>query len=141
MGPLFPEADFDFASANAAFDKAGSVAGTGADNNGEDVVVPPAPKEAAYDKKASFWDSLSSDVVKSQNYAGPGARGGGGHGSSQSDRNYDRQKERSKNLEAFGEAGGNGAGAAFGRRGGRGRGRGGGYYGGGGRRVSWNSGA
>ena len=105
--PEVPQSDFDFASSNANFKK---------DLGGEqeEVVIPAAP-EMFYDKKSSFFDSISSDI-KSRS-EGVGMRG-------------DRGAERTKNLDTFGESGG----SAYGGYEGRGRrgGRRGGYGGAGG---------
>lgn len=106
QAPEVPQSDFDFASSNANFKK---------DLGGEEEVVIPSAPEMFYDKKSSFFDSISSDI-KSRS-EGQGMRG-------------DRGAERVKNLDTFGESGG----SAYGGYGGRGRrgGRRGGYSGGGG---------
>ncbi|GAA5872398.1 hypothetical protein JCM16303_004506 [Sporobolomyces ruberrimus] len=158
-----PDADFDFASSNASFQKPSalpeaptnpSAASTDATANGksgeqDDFVVPPpaeaAPSaEASYNPSKSFFDSISSDAKTradpfAQSAAGRhGGIGGGGYNGGR----YDREKEREKNLEAFGESGAHlgrggyrrGGGGGRGRRGGNGGGGGGGYQSGGGQR-------
>lgn len=103
-----PAPDFDFQKSNAAFNKETAVE--------DDVIIPPAPPENYYNKKASFFDSISSDIKPGNNI---------------SVGRFDRGAERSKNMDTFGESGGNGGG--FGGRG-RGRGRGRGGFGNGGPR-------
>jgi len=88
--PIVPAQDFDFASANAKFNKAaptnqtkaedgsnvgqketvdgGAGAGTTAEggktkgDNDDDFVIPEAPPGTYYDKKKSFFDDISSEV-------------------------------------------------------------------------------
>jgi len=134
-----PTAEFDFAKANARFDKAALGA---SHENSEDEATnpsdseankPKSPKESnsnekAYNPKASFFDSLGS--IQRQNdivHAPRGARGPRrGRGSSR------REEERQRNVATFGEPGGGpglmGPGAyvpGYGGSGRRGQGRGG----------------
>ncbi|CEQ40844.1 SPOSA6832_02503 [Sporobolomyces salmonicolor] len=135
-----PEADFDFASANAAFQKPSALPGTptgsitpssapipasGAGAADEDEFVVPPPTESYYNPSKSFFDSISSDAKTRADPSALSAAGrhggtGGGYGGGR----YDREREREKNMEAFGESGA-GLGRGGYRRGGRGR-RGGG---------------
>lgn len=125
-----PDADFDFESANAKFNKedlvkeaiaSGSPVGTPNENNGgaengemnghDDVVIPKASAEN-YDKKSSFFDNISSDLKDRAKESG------------KFDGRAMRNEERSKNLETFGQ------GSVDNYRGGfRGRGRGRGFRG------------
>ncbi|GAA5873203.1 hypothetical protein JCM1840_005599 [Sporobolomyces johnsonii] len=149
-----PEADFDFASANAAFQKPSALPGTptgsstpssapvpasgaGAGAGDEDDFVVPPPTESYYNPSKSFFDSISSDAKTRADPSALSAAGrhggtGGGYGGGR----YDREREREKNMEAFGESGA-GLGRGGYRRGGRGRrgGGGGGGYNGGGQRY------
>ncbi len=142
-----PKEDYDFESANAKFNKedlvkeaiasgspltsppaggetADPIATAAATTNGgaagEDVVIPRKASNATgdkYDKKASFFDDISSDL-KDRVQA---AEGGG-----MVDGRAMRREERSRNMETFGQGSVDG-----GYRGGyRGRGRGRGYRGG-----------
>lgn len=132
-----PKTDFDFASSNAKFDKAALAPATpdGAEQaQGEDGARDADGAEGeekkekgpvAYNPKASFFDTLSSNAVPdSNNNRGVGGRGRGRGGRSR------RDEEREKNVATFGEPGGvglMGPGAyvggwgGYGRRGGRGR--------------------
>lgn len=138
-----PQADFDFESANAKFNKqdlvkeaiaTGSPLGTptgehddpalppngatdGATNGAsaahDDVVI---PKAATYNKSTSFFDNISSELKDRQAAQDAGQRLGG---------NEFRSVERRKNLETFGQSN-----VDTGFRGGyRGRGRGRGFGG------------
>lgn len=118
-----PKEDFDFESANAKFNKQAiaddvpAEVGTNGDGesgraeeNGDDVIIPPKPSaEKGYDRKASFFDNLSSDLkdrVEGQTVDGRAMR----------------YQERNKNMETFGQ------GSVDNYRGGfRGRGRGRGF--------------
>lgn len=128
-----PATDFDFESSNARFDKAAlapSPRGT-PKNEGPETPEGETPKEdekdAAYNPKKSFFDTLSSGSNgPTGDGRGRGGRRGGG-------RNR-REEERERNVATFGEPGGvglMGPGAyvggwgGYGRRGG-GRGRRGG---------------
>jgi protein LSM14 len=138
-----PTTDYDFASANAKFNKgdlvkeaiaSGSPVVTPTDGingtsqlpatNGEKTetsqAIPPAG--VAYNKNASFFDNISSES-KERTEEGGNRRGG---------REF-RSEERQKNLETFGQGsvdtgyrGGYGRGGRGRGRGGYGRGRGGG---------------
>jgi hypothetical protein len=94
-----PSTDFDFGASNATFNKPNPNP-----NNNEDEAVE-IPAAQFYDKKSSFFDSISADG---------GMR-------------VDRGVERKVNLETFGEVGGNGGNGGFGGRRGRGGMRRGGY--------------
>ena len=149
-----PETDYDFASANAKFNKqdlvkeaiaTGSPFGSfvdannpspenpvnGADRPGSEsssVVVPPAV--ASYNKTSSFFDNISSES-KDRDDAGGKKLGG---------REF-RTEEQKKNLETFGQGSvDNGYRGGYRGRGGRARGygraRGGGFGGRGGRGVT-----
>ncbi|KAL9050495.1 MAG: hypothetical protein Q9162_006602 [Coniocarpon cinnabarinum] len=119
-----PNSDFDFASANAQFNKEdlSKEAGTSQVTNGEvpvdgapsDVVIPPAEK--SYDAKSSFFDNISSEI-RDRETAGDGgeAKRGG--------REF-RSEDRKRNMETFG------IGSVDGGYRGRGRGRGRGFRGG-----------
>lgn len=125
-----PDTDFDFASANAKFNKHDvvkeAIAGTpfAEAANGDaaklDTVTDvSAPVEPAYNRAKSFFDNISSET-KDRESAGhkPGGREW-------------RGEEQRKNIETFGQ--GSVDGGYRGYRGGRGRGRGGrgrGYRGG-----------
>jgi len=127
-----PTTDFDFASANARFDKASLASGskspkvkdekTGEEEDGEVS----EDKDSAYNPTKSFFDSLSSSTQ--------GAAGGqgGGRGRGRGGGRNRREEERERNVATFGEPGGvglMGPGAyvagwgGYGRRGGGGRGR------------------
>ena len=125
-----PDADFDFESANAKFNKQDVVkeAVAGSPLNEAPSAEPispavaadaPAPVEAAYNKTKSFFDNISSEMKDRENatqkFGGPQWRG----------------EETRKNIETFGQGSVDGGYRGF--RGGRGRGRGGrgrGYRGG-----------
>lgn len=125
-----PDTDFDFASANAKFNKqevvkeavAGSPLTEAPIGEDEvDVAEPeaPVPAEAAYNKSRSFFDNISSEMKDREN---AGQKLGGAQW---------RGEETRKNIETFGQ--GSVDGGYRGYRGGRGRGRGGrgrGYRGG-----------
>lgn len=147
-----PKTDFDFASANAKFDKAAiSPAGTKTtteDENtsgdaGEGEKAAEDVQQPAYNPQKSFFDSLSSSSATPASGSGGanqgnnhrGGRRGGGVGRNR------REEEREKNVATFGEPGGVGllgpggyvgGWGGYGRRGGRprrggpGRGQGGG---------------
>lgn len=143
-GVEVPTTDFDFESANAKFNKqdlvkeaiaTGSPVGTpdepaadangtnGANHDDEEVVIPGATTKK-YDKGASFFDNLSSELKDRQQAATEGTRLGG---------NEFRFEERKRNMETFGESSpfrgrGGYRGRGYGNRGGNrgyGRGRGG----------------
>ena len=142
-----PATDFDFESSNAKFDKAAAAKVTvksptredGVDDEGAEESVDDAPK-AAYNPKASFFDSLSSSASalaeRGANTEGRGARrAGGGNGG-----RTRRDEERERNVATFGEPGGVGllgpggyvgGWGGYSRRGGRPRRGGGGPRGGG----------
>lgn len=115
-----PDTEFDFASANAKFNKqdivkeavAGSSLGEGGSANGANAgssdALPPA--EPAYNKSKSFFDNISSDLKDRENAA---QRPGGAHW---------RGEETRKNIETFGLGSVDG-GPRGGYRRGRGRGR------------------
>ncbi|KAJ9618506.1 hypothetical protein H2203_009103 [Taxawa tesnikishii (nom. ined.)] len=120
-----PQADFDFESANAKFNKQDLVkeaiatgspldgATNGASAAHDDVVI---PKAATYNKSTSFFDNISSELKDRQAAQDAGQRLGG---------NEFRSVERRKNLETFGQSN-----VDTGFRGGyRGRGRGRGFGG------------
>ncbi|KEZ42752.1 hypothetical protein SAPIO_CDS6038 [Scedosporium apiospermum] len=134
-----PDADFDFASANAKFNKddivkeaiAGSPSeapnGSGAEVVDTESAEKPASPQA-YDKKKSFFDNISSEAK--DRAEGSGQKAGG--------REW-RGEEQRKNIETFGQGSVDGGfrnnyrGRGRGR-GGRGRGYQGGYQGRGGGR-------
>lgn len=114
-----PASDFDFASANAKFNKdevvKEKIAGTTATDtptgaSGEPEQTASGDAAQAYNKKKSFFDNISNGANERKETNGPDWRG----------------QEKDKNLETFGQASVDG-----GRRGyrGRGRGRGRGYGG------------
>lgn len=125
-----PDADFDFESANAKFNKQDvvkeAVAGSPLNEapNAEPIspavaADAPAPVEAAYNKTKSFFDNISSEMKDRENAT---QKLGGPHW---------RGEETRKNIETFGQGSVDGGYRGF--RGGRGRGRGGrgrGYRGG-----------
>jgi protein LSM14 len=134
-----PDADFDFASANAKFNKddivkeaiAGSPSEAPNGSGTEVVDTESAEKPAspqAYDKKKSFFDNISSEAK--DRAEGSGQKAGG--------REW-RGEEQRKNIETFGQGSVDGGfrnnyrGRGRGR-GGRGRGYQGGYQGRGGGR-------
>ena len=141
-----PAEEFDFATANARFDKVNGVGrkpvadSDERTNPSDDEDASKASKEAekksepAYDPKRSFFDSLSS---ANTNAPRGGGRGGGGRRGAGKSR---REEEREKNVATFGEPGGvglMGPGAYVGGYGGRrGGGRGRRAPGGTGRRVN-----
>jgi protein LSM14 len=144
-----PATDFDFASANAKFDKAAlapKVLESDEDTNpsdterdgsktGEKGKEKAKEKTTAYNPQKSFFDSLSSSAPGPTRGGGGGRRGdgagggggpGGGRGGGPG-RNR-REEERERNVATFGEPGGvglMGPGAyvggwgGYGRRGGR----------------------
>jgi protein LSM14 len=134
-----PTSEFDFAKANARFDK--TALGSSHTNSEEDITnpsdtesksqatkEPSTPTDKAYNPKASFFDSLGSGSQKSEKeQVTRGGRGGRGRrGSSR------REEERQRNVATFGEPGGGpglmGPGAyvpGWGGSGRRGQGRGG----------------
>lgn len=152
-GPELPEqrrvpaTDFDFEGSNAKFDKAAAAKAatklptredSADDDEGAEDSVEDGPK-AAYNPKASFFDSLSSSAStlaeRGGGTEGRGARraGGGTGGRTR------RDEERERNVATFGEPGGVGllgpggyvgGWGGYSRRGGRPR-RGGGPRGGG----------
>ncbi|BFZ55511.1 hypothetical protein PYCC9005_002552 [Savitreella phatthalungensis] len=112
---VVPDADFDFDSANAAFVKekpATDGASEAAASQGDAV------EEPKYNKKSSFFDSLSNESTERAERA---AKLAAAREAGQPRGRAMRQEEREMNLETFGED------LAFsaGGRGGRGRGRGG----------------
>lgn len=128
-----PKEDFDFESSNAKFSKQDVVKeaiATGSpvtsppangsnenvfENGDDDVVIPPKPSEKGYNKQASFFDDISSDLK--DRTAGTTVDG-----------RAMRRDERNKNVETFGQGS-----VDSGHRGGfrgRGRGRGRGQRGG-----------
>jgi protein LSM14 len=141
-----PTTDFDFESANAKFNKqdlvkeaiatgspmgdapSASLNGAAAsETNGEakndDVVIPAAAAETkSYDRTASFFDNISSELRDREESKRVGGQ-------------EFRSEERKKNLETFGQGSVDGYRGGYrgrgGFRGGRGRGRGGGGGGGG----------
>lgn len=141
-----PTTDFDFESSNAKFNKqdlvkeaiaTGSPAGTPGETDGgnplngtsvhtgaavdghadgEDVVIPEAAGQKAYNKSSSFFDNISSELKDRNSAQEDGKRLGG--------REF-RSEERNKNFETFGQGS-----VDSGYRGGfRGRGRGRGFGG------------
>jgi protein LSM14 len=126
-----PDADFDFASANAKFNKQEvvkeAIAGSpltdvpNGDGTKPEVAADIAVSvEPAYNKSKSFFDNISSEMKDREN---AGQKPGG--------REW-RGEEQRKNIETFGQ--GSVDGGYRGYRGGRGRGRGGrgrGYHRGG----------
>jgi protein LSM14 len=142
-----PATDFDFASANAKFNKMDSVKeaiatgsplgegvasppaiepvtnGHAAEPSSDNVVIPPA---VAYNKSSSFFDNISSELKDREDSAVNRGQ-------------QFRTQERAKNMETFGQGSVDGfrggyRGRGRGRgRGGRGRGFGGGFRGGRGR--------
>lgn len=86
-----------------------------AEAGADEVVIPPKPTagEKGYDKKASFFDNISSDLKD---------RSGGGAHDVVIDGRAMRTQERSKNMETFGQGSVDGGGFRGGMRG-RGRGR------------------
>ena len=139
-----PSADYDFASANAKFNKqdlvkeviaTGSMIGSPAegDSGNNNVAEPPVngarhqsqssitiPSVASYDKTSSFFDNISSESKDRDD--GSGKRLGG--------REF-RSEEQKKNMETFGQGsvdnGYRGGMSYRGRARGRGHGRGRGY--------------
>jgi protein LSM14 len=130
-----PDADFDFASANAKFNKqdlvkeaiAGSplteapVGNVVTSDTAEDA---PVPVEPAYNKNKSFFDNISREAKDKEN---PTEKLGG--------RQW-REEQTRKNIETFGQGSVDGGHRGYGRgrgrgRGGRGRGHRGGRGGGG----------
>lgn len=132
-----PKTDYDFATANAKFNKQDlvkeaiatgspledgqiaedltdeSVIDGASHHNGEPVVIPPAP---GYNRKSSFFDNISSEAKERADDASGAKRLGG--------REF-RSEEQRKNLETFGQGSVDNS-----YRGGlRGRGRGRGYGG------------
>ena len=131
-----PATDFDFQSSNAKFEKAArsavpskddTVNGDTSENNGEGQEGEKDQVGLAYNKSASFFDSLSSSAdaptpVGGGNGTGRGRRGGGNMGRNR------REEERERNVATFGEPGGVGllgpggyvgGWGGYGRRGGR----------------------
>lgn len=133
-----PKTDFDFESSNAKFDKAATkspVVDETAAPSGDERTQSSEPK-AAYNPKASFFDSLFSSAATAAADRGRlgGERGGRGRRGSGPGGRTRRDEEREKNVATFGEPGGVGLlgpGAyvggwgGYGRRGGKPR-RGGG---------------
>ncbi|KAK4242222.1 Scd6-like Sm domain-containing protein [Achaetomium macrosporum] len=125
-----PDVDFDFASANAKFNKQDvvkeAIAGSPLTEMPAGNVVTsdaaadaPAPVEPAYNKNKSFFDNISREAKDKEN---PAEKLGG--------RQW-REEQTRKNIETFGQGSVDGGHRGFGR--GRGRGRGGrgrGYRGG-----------
>jgi protein LSM14 len=117
-----PESDYDFASANAKFNKHDlikeAIAGSPISEapNGESVTADtaadaPTSVEPAYNKSKSFFDNISSEMKdRESSTQKPGGREW-------------RGEEQRKNIETFGQ--GSVDGGYRGYRGGRGRGRGG----------------
>lgn len=110
-----PDTDFDFQSANAKFNKQDLVKDVLDAPNGsstEDAAANDenAPVAPSYNKKASFFDNISSEIKDRQdsNVARPGGREW-------------RGEEQKKNLETFGQGS---VDNGYGRGGYRGRGRG-----------------
>ena len=101
-----PQADYDFESANAKFDKtaAGRAAKSSGDDSGTSDDAAEATSRAAYNPKHSFFDEISSSASGADRGGGRGRRGGaGGAGSVGRTR---REEEREKNFVTFGETGG-----------------------------------
>ncbi|KAG9257571.1 Lsm14a protein [Emericellopsis atlantica] len=121
-----PDSDFDFAQANAKFNKDDlikeAIAGSplGETTNGGEVPPPEVPQSedvpVAYNKTRSFFDNISSEA-KDRADTSSGGRPGG--------REW-RDEEQRRNMETFGQGsvdGGHRRGRGRGRgRGGRGRG-------------------
>ncbi|KAK3387526.1 Scd6-like Sm domain-containing protein [Podospora didyma] len=118
-----PDSDFDFASANAKFNKQEvvkeAIAGSplvetanGELPTPEAVVDAPESVPPAYNKTRSFFDNISSEAKDRQENAGPKPGG----------REW-RGEEQRRNMETFGQGSVDGSGYR-GFRGGRGRGRG-----------------
>lgn len=109
-----PQADYDFESANAKFDKSAAgkaAAKTSGDDSGtsDDAGgVAEAPARVAYNPKNSFFDEISSSASGADRGAGGGRgrRGGGGGGGPGSVGRTRREEEREKNIVTFGETGG-----------------------------------
>ncbi|KAK4228948.1 Scd6-like Sm domain-containing protein [Podospora fimiseda] len=122
-----PDSDFDFATANAKFNKQELVTGTplaetaNGDLHQSEAVAEAEQAEPAYNKSRSFFDNISSDLKDRENATQkPGGREW-------------RGEEQRKNMETFGQGSVDGGYRGYrGGRGGRGRGgRGGrGYRGG-----------
>ena len=135
-----PDADFDFLSSNAKFEKAsrspvpakddsanGEASSATTNNEGQEGEKDQV--SLAYNKSTSFFDSLSSSadapapsVEGGQTGGGRGRRGGGSVGRNR------REEERERNVATFGEPGGVGllgpggyvgGWGGYGRRGGR----------------------
>ncbi|KAK4179456.1 Scd6-like Sm domain-containing protein [Triangularia setosa] len=118
-----PDSDYDFATANAKFNKQDLVREAIAGGSpiveapAAEIFAPEAPVESteavepAYNKQRSFFDNISSDLKDRENSTQkPGGREW-------------RGEEQRKNIETFGQ--GSVDGGYRGYRGGRGRGRGG----------------
>ncbi|KAI0154430.1 Scd6-like Sm domain-containing protein [Xylariaceae sp. FL1272] len=106
-----PDADFDFQTANAKFDK-GALASPGEVSNGEVSETPEPAEDHAYNKTKSFFDNIGSEA---KDRADSSQKSGG--------REW-RGEEQRKNMETFGQGSVDG-GYRGGYRGrGRGRGRG-----------------
>jgi len=135
-----PTAEFDFAKANARFDKV--ALSNSAENSDDDATNPsdtenkskpskssPAPTDrGAYNPKASFFDSLGANARPAEVPQPPR----GGRGSRRGRGSSRREEERQRNVATFGEPGGGpglmGPGAyvaGWGGSGRRGQGRGG----------------
>lgn len=104
---VVPPQDFDFASANAKFNKSTKPADNEVETKEpEEVFIPEAPPGTYYDKKKSFFDDISSEVKERsavvqevQRGVAPGiSRGGGGGGRGRGGKGWDRNAERQKNL-------------------------------------------
>lgn len=117
-----PNADFDFTTANAKFNKEElsktATDGVNGDNvdGGNDIVIPPADTKS-YDAKSSFFDNISSEAKDRDDGTTEMVKGPRG-------REF-RDVDRKRNLETFGI----GSVDQGGYRGFRGRGRGRGYRG------------
>ncbi|KAI1364540.1 Scd6-like Sm domain-containing protein [Xylaria arbuscula] len=113
-----PDADFDFQTANAKFNKqelakqAASPSPVGEAPNGDGAETPEA-EDGAYNKTRSFFDNISSEAKdRAENSQKPGGREW-------------RGEEQRKNMETFGQGSVDGGyRGPYRGRGGRGRGRG-----------------
>ncbi|GAA6052568.1 hypothetical protein JCM3770_003247 [Rhodotorula araucariae] len=152
-----PDAEFDFAKANASFQKPSALpeapapaASSAAEETAaaveapaQDEFVVPPPPEDFYNPQKSFFDSISSDSKTRTDPAQQsamgryGGMGGGGYGGGR----YDRAKERERNMDTFGESGAQLGRGGHRRGGGGGRRRQGGGGGQGGQQQQGGQGA
>ncbi|GAW14860.1 hypothetical protein ANO14919_042650 [Xylariales sp. No.14919] len=108
-----PDADFDFQTANAKFNKQAISSSPVGDAPNGDTSETPEPEDGAYNKTRSFFDNISSEAKERAENGGqkPGGREW-------------RGEEQRKNMETFGQGSVDGGYRGSYRGRGRGRGRG-----------------